>query len=429
MKALGLLPPSINFFAAGQGVMEVTGQDDQSTSFFTQADWHATDRLTFTGGLNYTEVEKDAYVGQTNTDVFSNLSMVAVGFGAIFYQLTGLPPTQANIAANPGAAAAAASLSTVSCTPTTGPACNPVLALQPLQFLPPVLDFPNSVEPGTSSDGKTTYTLRAAFQASDNINLYATVATGFKATSWNLSRDTRPFQSDIPALLAAGLGVPNLTAGTRYAGPEESTVYELGFKGFWEKTRLNVAIFDQEIDGFQSNIFTGTGFVLANAGKQSTTGLEIEANWIPNESLDLGFAGTWLDPTYDSFVGGTGVSGPEDLSGTTPAGIHKLSMNTWATWYFDMGAIKSYIRGDYVYEDKVQVIENVPADVASRQVSMFNASFSMGWSNGMEVIFWGRNLTDDQFLLSAFPSVAQAGSYSGYPNQPRTYGVTFITRF
>jgi iron complex outermembrane receptor protein len=31
--------------------------------------------------------------------------------------------------------------------------------------------------------------------------------------------------------------------------------------------------------------------------------------------------------------------------------------------------------------------------------------------------------------LSAFPTVAQSGSYSGYPNAPRTYGVTLRKAF
>ena len=52
--------------------------------------------------------------------------------------------------------------------------------------------------------------------------LYARAGTGFKATSWNLSRDSKPFAYDIPPLLQAGLGVPNLMPGTRYAGPETS---------------------------------------------------------------------------------------------------------------------------------------------------------------------------------------------------------------
>ena len=68
--------------------------------------------------------------------------------------------------------------------------------------------------------------------------------------------------------------------------------------------------------------------------------------------------------------------------------------------------------------------ENVPMSVASREVSTINASVGIRWENGFEAMLWGRNLTDDEYLQSSFPSVAQPGSYSGYPNQPRTYGLT-----
>jgi outer membrane receptor protein involved in Fe transport len=429
MIGLGLLPPGVSFYGAGQGAFDEAGQEDKTTSLFGQMDWHVTDRVTLTGGLNYTKVKKDVFIQQRNTDIFSALDMVQVGFGAGFFQITGLPPTPENIVGNPGAAAIANALSTVQCTEETGPACNPLLALQPLQFLPPFVDFPNVVEPGESSDSQTTWTLRAAFQANENINLYASAGTGFKATSWNLSRDSRPFAKDIPALEAAGLTVNNLTAGTRYAGPEDASVFELGFKGSWATSMLNVAIFDQEIKGFQSNIFTGTGFILANAGKQSTKGIEVDSMWLPTEAFKLTFSATWLDPKYDSFEGAEGVDGPEDLSGTTVPGVHKFSMNTSATWYFDIGSATAFLRGEYIYEDKVQVVENVSADVASRKVSMFNASLGFGWSNGFDLMFWGRNLNNDDYLLTAFPATAQPGSFNGYPNQPRTYGVTLRKSF
>jgi len=429
LVATGQLPPGIDFLGTGQGAWDYTGQDDKTTSLFGQADWHFTDQWTLTGGINYTKVRKNAYVNQFNTDVWSTVSMVEVGFAGIFSQLTGLPPTPENIAANPEAAATAAALARTSCSPETGPYCNPALALQPLQLLPPFLDFPNSVEPGKSKDSKVTWTAVLAYQWTDNINVYARAGTGFKATSWNLSRDSRPFASDIPALLQAGLGVPNLTAGTRYAGPEDSTSYEIGFKGNWSTTTLNVAIFDQEIKGFQSNIFTGTGFVLSNAGKQSTKGAEVEFLWVPTDAWKLTFASTWLDPKYDSFPFGEGVNGAEALTSTPPAGIHKITIDTSATYYFQLGSTDAFIRGEYLYADKVQVVENVPADIASAKVSTFNASLGFGWSNGLELTFWGRNLFNDEYLLSAFPSVAQFGSYSGYPNQPRTYGVTLRANF
>lgn len=429
MIALGLLPPGITFFGAGQGTNEETGQDDKTTSLFGQLDWHVTDRWTLTGGLNYTKVKKDAFIQQQNTDVFAAVDMVQLGFGLIFFGATGLPPTLENIIANPGEAAIANALSTVPCTEETGPACNQLLAFQPFQFLPPFVDFPNSVEPGKTNDSKTTWTARAAFQVNDNINVYGSAGTGFKATSWNLSLDSRPFAKDIPALEEAGLTVNNLEAGTRYAGPEEALVYELGFKGSWSTAMLNVALFYQEIEGFQGNIFTGTGFVLSNAGKQSTDGIEVDTMWLPTENLKLTFSGTWLDPVYDSFEGAEGVDGPEDLSGTTVPGVHEFSMNTSATWYFDIGATSAFIRGEWVYADEVPVVENVPAEIASRKVNMLNASIGFQWSNGLELMLWGRNLNDNDFLQTAFPVTAQDGSYNGYPNQPRTYGATLRMRF
>lgn len=287
------------FFDTGQGISGTAGQDDQTFNLFAQFDWHATDRMTITLGANYTEVEKDAFVNLASTDVFSGVDLVGVGFqgafAAVFFQLTGLPPTPANIAANPAEAAqaqaAAGAISTTECSAENPPpGCNELLALQPLQFLPPFVPFPNSVEPGTSMDDQVTWTARIAYDVTDDMNVYFNAGTGFKATSWNLSRDSRPFASDIPALIDAGLGVPNLsTTGTRFAGPEDSTVYEIGLKAQFDRVAFNVAVFDQSIEGFQSNIFRGTGFSLANAGEQSTTGLEFDMTWYPTENFQWFF--------------------------------------------------------------------------------------------------------------------------------------------
>ena len=48
---------------------------------------------------------------------------------------------------------------------------------------------------------------------------------------------------------------------------------------------------------------------------------------------------------------------------------------------------------------------------------------------GLELSVWGRNLLDDRYILQVFDSVAQPLAISGYPNQPRTYGVTARFRF
>lgn len=423
--------PSRTFYSEGAGAFETSGQKNEAWSIFGTMDWHFNERTTLTLGFNYTEDKKDAFLSQVNTDVFSSLDFVQIIFGATFGALTGLPPTPDNIAMNPAAAGVATFASTTNCSAAAPPpGCNPLLPLQPLQFLPPMVNFPNAVEDGRSRDDEFTYTVRLAYDVNDNINVYGSYATGFKATSWNLSRDSRPFPSDIAALAAAGLTQPNLVSGTRFAGPEEAKVWEFGVKGQFDRGAFNLTVFDQEIDGFQSNLFVGTGFVLANAGVQSTFGVEMDATFFPVDPLQLTFAATWLDPEYDSFPGAQGVNGPVDLSGETPSGIHEWSIVTTATYTHDFAnGMSGFIRGEYLYEDEVQIVDNVPASIASREVSVLNASLGLQTESGWDLTLWARNLTNDNYLLSAFPTVIQGGSFNGYPNQPRTYGLTVRKHF
>lgn len=399
------------FGQAGQGPAESFGQDNKAFSVFGTLDFHPTDRLTATIGLNYTQDEKDAYFRSVNTDVFSALDLVELGVAA------GVPATVAN-----------------------DPNANPFLLLAPLQFLPPFLNFPNAVEDGHSEDTDTTYTLRLAYDLSENVNVYGSYATGFKATSWNLSRDSRPSSaifipgspaSDPPPpsspIRDAGLAVNNLTTGTRLAGPEESEVLEIGLKASFDKIAFNVTLFDQTIKGFQSNAFTGTGFALVNAGEQSAQGLEVDFTWAITDTFTLSGAGTFLDPVYDSFVGS--VAG--DISGTTPSGIPETSTSLAGTYETTLAnGWNFFARADWQYESDTAFFDD-PANNAliapggySRGIDLVNGSIGIVTQAGLGVSVWGRNVFDDQSITTAFPSVAQAGSISGYPNQPRTYGVT-----
>jgi outer membrane receptor protein involved in Fe transport len=433
------LPPG-RFFDSGQGQVITTSQDSKVTTFFGQLDWKATDRMTLTAGVAYAQVKKDVSIAQTDTDVFSSLPLVYLGFGGAFAALQGppfnLPPGVAGPIAD--------QISVTPCSATSPPPnCNALLGLYSFQFLAPVLPFSND----HSDDSKTTYTARLSFQFNDDIMMYGGVSTGFKATSWNLSRDTKPLEpaggarsplGGFPNIYDANFGTPSSPLfrryGTRLAGPEESTVYEIGFKGKWQRTALNVAIFDEEIKDFQSNTFLGTGFGLLNAGKQSVQGGEFDLLFVPSEHWEFSVAGTFLDPLYDSFVIGPAVQNlpsddsTTDLSGTRPAGISSFTSVVAATYRWSIGSFDAFVRADFDHESNVRVIENVPEDVATREVSTVNASAGMS-RDGWDVQVWGRNLTDDDYLISAFPSVAQFGSYSGYPSQPRTYGVTIRKRF
>lgn len=375
-----------NALDAGQGLQVGFTQDNEAFSFFGQGDWEIFDGLTLTGGLSFVRDEKEVTSFSNQTDQFSTLELS-------------------------GAFA----------------------ALSALQFLPPFQDIPNAVEDNTSGDSKWTYTVRGAYDVSDDINVYASVATGFKATTWNLSRDSRPTPADADALRQRGLAVVNLNSGSRFAGPEEATVYELGVKAKLDRGYVNVTVFDQTIEGFQSNIFTGTGFILANAGEQSAQGIEVEGLYSPIEGLSISASATLMDPLYDSFEGGVGPRGQLGLTGERPAGIHELSAVLGATYTVDIGGREAYIRGDYLHESEVQVVDGIDeqdiGDAAFREVNSVNLSAGIDISDQLGLQIWGRNVFNDEYPLSVFPSVAQAGSFSGYPSAPRTYGASLRFNF
>jgi outer membrane receptor protein involved in Fe transport len=391
--------PAGSFFSSDTVVDTQFVQDNEAYSLYANFDYHVSDDLTATLGVAYNNDKKEISVKQQN-----NSTLAAIDLDNDL-TLFGVP---------------------MPFIPTLAPA---IPTLKSFQFLPPMLELPNSVEDDNTSDSKMTWSVRLAYELNSNINIFASAATGFKASSWNLSRDTRPFTADQTGIENAGIAQPNQNYAGRYASPEEATVYELGMKAQFKKGAFNVTVFDQTIEGFQSSIFVGTGFVLANAGQQSTQGIEFDSIYNLTDNFDITLAGTFLDPVFDSFVGAQNVDGPVDLSGTKPAGIHEQSIIAGLTYNFEFeNGMYGFIRTDYLYESEVQLVSNVPESL-TREVSTFNASAGLNFDNGWYAQIWARNLTNDEYYQSAFPPPIQAGSFNAYPNQPATYGVSISYEF
>ncbi|WP_336985941.1 TonB-dependent receptor [Altererythrobacter aquiaggeris] len=446
-----------DIFSAGPLFDERFTLDNTSYSIFGTVDFEISDRVTLTGGFNYTKDKKDYTLEATAFDELSRLSLVDT---FITIATAGTVRTPAQFAQLPAATRAGLTFAaTTPCSATAPPPnCNSLLGLQALQFQPPFLNVPNAVENGKTRDDDFSYTLRVSGELTDQINAYATYATGFKASSVNLSRDSRPAGVDFtpfrlangapsgsvilaPAspITTAGLNVPNLSTGSRFAGPEDAKVMELGLKGSFPGLSVNLAVFDQTIKGFQSFAFTGTGFALANAGEQSTRGFELDTVITPVDNLVLTFATTYLDSEYDSFPG----SAVGDLSGQRPAGIPEWTIATSATYTQELGASGNALIGrvDYYHESKTQILDGLPdfinrslpdifapaiaaARTYNREVNEVNASLTLAMDMGLEVTAYVRNLLQAEYLTTIFPGVAQSQTISGYPNTPRTYGVT-----
>lgn len=440
------------FLAAGQGFDERYTLHSEAISLFGQVDFEIVDGLVLTLGGNYTHDSKTFKAAAESSDVFSGIDfnapqyepfrrMLLVGGGL---RQAGVDPNDPAavlaFASNPATAPIYSATVANAVANQNNPLANPLSQLRALQFMPPFLDVPNAVEDGRIKDDDFAYTVRLAYDLSDAINVYASYATGFKASSINLSRDSRPSLADRTAIVGAGLNPNNLTYGSRFAGPEESRVIELGVKGNWGDVSANLAVFDQEIKGFQSNIFTGSGFVLLNAGEQSTVGVEFESTATLFDALTLNLGVTWLDPEYDSFE----ISAVGDLSGTRPAGIPEWTVLIGAQYEAEVGNGTIAPRVSFLWQDETQLVEGLPnfivynpdgtiADAApaiaaalpfTREVKDLTASLSYEMNNGLTLSVWGRNLLDRRDVGVIFDSPAQPRGISGYPNDPRTYGVT-----
>lgn len=367
----GLLGAPIgSFYQSGSGAFENFSLENQSFSVFGQLDVALSDSLTATIGLNYTKDEKEFALQQRITELRNTLFL---------------------------------------------PAPFDVLPV----VLPNLVNLPNSVESNETDDDELTYTARLQWAPTENINLYATYATGFKASSVNLDRGSAPLAADFTTLRTAGLAGANSISGTRFASPEESTLYEVGIKTTFERGAFNLAIFDQRIDGFQTFFFVGTDTALTNAERQSVTGAEFDLTYLPSNSVTLSLKGTVLDPVYDSFENAPGGS----LTGEEVAAIANTSISLGGQYDFRIGGYDAFLRGDYQFVEDSPLLQGFSTDIASSEVKLLNLSAGLITGNGLTFTVWGRNVTDHDFLFSIFPTVAQPGSFSGFRNEPRTFGL------
>ncbi len=434
--------PAGSILAPGLLSTERFTLDNEAFSIFGTVDFEPVDGLVFTVGFNYTDDSKDFSTAITPGDPLANINVVDsfITLSSVLDPNLPVITSRDQFLALPqavqdGLAAAATS------------AANPFLGLTGLQFQTGFLDLPNAVEPGQTNDDDFTYLLRASYQISNEVNIYASYATGFKASSVNLSRDSRPAVGDFTpgpvnstflapdsAITNAGLNTPNLSNGTRLANPEQAEVYEIGIKGQWEGFGFNLAVFDQTIEDFQSFVFGGLGFTLQNAGQQSVRGFEFDATAVPTDGLILTFAMTHLDPVFDSFPGS--ILG--DLSGARPGGIPSFAISTSATYTHEWDSGTQLItRVDYQHESNEDLNNGLPTfnvalgetQIFRREVNNVNASTTLVLNNGLEIGAFARNLFDDRNITTVFDGVAQAGTVAGYPNQPRTYGGVVRFRF
>lgn len=158
----------------------------------------------------------------------------------------------------------------------------------------------------------TTYLARAEWDYSDDVMLYVSYGTGWKSgvlADGNTASATNSDSS--PDIEGNSLLIQQ---------PEENDSLEIGIKSTLLDggMTLNANIFtmdytDMQVTASVENLVTGDReLVKTNAGAASINGLELESQLLVGDSGVLGFSASVLDASYDEFFGGEGTFGDDD---------------------------------------------------------------------------------------------------------------------
>ncbi|WP_417459579.1 TonB-dependent receptor [Kordiimonas sp.] len=423
----GLGAPSGYFLANGSGQLQgLFNQKNESYSAFVQVDWHVSDQLTLTGGLRYTHDKKSMDSDIVIDDPFAALDFVEIFVGQAVQQAVaqaqagGVPPEVIQSTVIPTATAQASAVA-------TNPDFNPLLGLTGLQFFPPAANVNDSF-----SDDNFSGNIIANYQVNDDLAVYASYSRGYKAGGF--------------ALDSAAARV-----GDFQFDKEIATSWEAGLKARLLDNRMSLdfAVFDQSIDGFQENIFTGSSFVPGNVDA-AAQGLEFDGKFQATPELLLTGGFTWLwKAEYKNFPNGPcpahdtsgctfaepeggGILRPlQDLSGSRLSETPKFSGNATATYRRPINDdLEMFVRGELFYNSTARL--SVAQDDRQSQDSyaLVGASMGVGDIDGAwSLQLWARNLLNEAYVLDTFDSTIPGGSLNAYIGDPRTYGLTLRFRY
>ena len=286
-------------------------------------------------------------------------------------------------------------------------------------------------------------TATLSYEASDNVNVYARWARGYKSGGFN-------GETDVAGLIGQPFNCTSAPGnGSELCNPyrpEKVDSYELGLKTKLADGKLifNVAGFWDEHKDIQLSVFTAQGAaasVVLNAAAARIRGLEFEAVARPIPSLTINGSFAVLDADYKSFIdGGVDVSNNRAFP-HTPKATAALGVD-WRVMEGDWGKLNltgdyNHVSGYYTFPFALRgnrAVENVASNTRSPGRDIVNVSarisdFNVGGAR-TELSFWVRNLTKEDRPTNFIDFGAGFGGLTlGYFPDPRTYGLTFGVKF
>ncbi|OWQ44284.1 TonB-dependent receptor [Roseateles noduli] len=276
-----------------------------------------------------------------------------------------------------------------------------------------------------TGDSKWNWDVSGTYKVTKDTNLYARVATGFRASS---------------------VQGASRFAGQSQAAPENVTSYEIGVKSdFWDRrARLSASAFNYTVKDLQLTAVGGQNNAnrLLNAKKAEGNGVELNLEVLPVDQLLITLGGSLNNTKIKDATlslpacgGGCTMTDPLMPGSTTNYSIDGNPLPNAPKWVANLtarysiptaGGNEFYIYTDWAYRSKVNFFLYEAKEFTGKSLTEGGLRVGYIWSNGKyEVAGFVRNITDQIRVTGAI----DFNNNTGFINDPRTYGVQFKAIF
>ena len=280
-------------------------------------------------------------------------------------------------------------------------------------------------------DSNVSWDLSAVYAASDAVNVYGRVATGFRAPSIQ------------GRLMFADASLPADQLVT-VADSETVLSYEAGVKAqLWDdRLRLGFALYRYTIDDQQLTAVGGASNTarLVNADKTVGQGAELDLQAWLTDQLYVTFGASYNDTEIqdnDLVVFGCGGGCTvNDPAGTVPGTFRidgnalpqapKHVYNLTARYGLPVGNGEFFAYTDWAYRSEVNFFLYESTEFTGASLLEGGLRLGYNWNGGAyEVALYGRNITDEEAIVGGI----DFNNLTGFLNEPRTFGVEFKASF
>ena len=286
-----------------------------------------------------------------------------------------------------------------------------------------VYNYPAGVIKLTDKTKRLTYRLSLGYQATDNVFLYATHATGYKGGGFNDQiGGFAPFGADLNAFREAA----------RATKPETASSYEVGIKSdfFDRRVRANLTGFYVQYSDLQKQLnvplvvngLPNQVTIFVNAASATVKGLEAELTAKPINNLTLRGILGYQDAKYDKY---SAPNAGYDLATSPLDRAPKWQWTLAANYLVPLGSHKLTFDGSVAYQGRNLFTQSITDPLGNTYLNartLVDASITLAKADDQYYVrLIGQNLTDQRYR-TASQNVAGLWLNSQF-GPPRFFGV------